>query len=118
MKISEKIEELLKYCSVYQGHVNMMDERRTDDDFHVTLQEETDILASLDKLQFILLTGEAGDGKSRLIRALWNKLQECGFCEPYMDFSAETEEEKEKILQRIADIIDGKIGRASCRERV
>ena len=108
MKISEKIEELLKYCSVYQGHVNMMDERRTDDDFHVTLQEETDILASLDKLQFILLTGEAGDGKSRLIRALWNKLQECGFCEPYMDFSAETEEEKEKILQRIADIIDGK----------
>lgn len=46
MNISEKIKELLKYCSVYQGHVNMMDERRTDDNFYVTLPEENDILAS------------------------------------------------------------------------
>lgn len=108
MNISDKIEELLKYCSVYQGHVNMMDERRGDGKFQVTLPEEEDILEHLDTLQFILLTGEAGDGKSRLIRTLRKKLDEHGFCEPYMDFSAETEEEKEKILQRIADIIDGK----------
>lgn len=108
MNISEKIEELLKYCSVYQGHVNMMDERRADGGFQVKLPEEEDIVAHLDKLQFILLTGEAGDGKSRLIRTLREKLDKQGFCEPYMDFSAETEGEKEKILQRIADIIDGK----------
>ncbi|MCI9416244.1 MAG: hypothetical protein HFI82_02365 [Eubacterium sp.] len=108
MNISEKIEELLKYCSVYQGHVNMMDERRSDGGFQVTLQEEEDILANLCKLQFILLTGEAGDGKSRLLRTLRKKLDEYGFCEPYMDFSAEAETEKEKILKRIADIIDGK----------
>lgn len=108
MDISEKIEELLKYCSVYQGHANMMDERREDEGFQVTLPEEEEIVAHLDKLQFILLTGEAGDGKSRLIRTLRKKLDENGFCEPYMDFSAETETEKEKILTRIADTIDGK----------
>ena len=108
MNISEKIVELLKYCSVYQGHVNMMDERRAEGGFQVSLQEEKDILANLDKLQFILLTGEAGDGKSRLIRTLRKKLDEYGFCEPYMDFSAEPEAEKEKIVKRIADIIDGK----------
>lgn len=108
MNISEKIEELLKYCSVYQGHVNMMDERRTDESFQVRLPEEEDILAHLDTLQFILLTGEAGDGKSRLIRVLREKLDQYGFCEPYTDFSAETEAAKEKILQRIATIIEGK----------
>lgn len=108
MNISEKIDDLLKYCSVYQGHVNMMDERRADGGFQVTLKVEEDILAHLDKLQFILLTGEAGDGKSRLIRTLRKKLDEYGFCEPYMDFSAEPETEKERILNRIADIIDGK----------
>lgn len=108
MNIFEKIEELLKYCSVYQGHVNMMDERRADGGFQVKLREEEDILARLDTLQFILLTGEAGDGKSRLIRTLQGKLNEYGFCKPYSDFSAETEKEKENILQKIADIIDGK----------
>ena len=56
MNISEKMEELLKYCSVYQGHVNMMDERREEGGFQVTLSEEEEILAHLDTLQFILLT--------------------------------------------------------------
>ena len=48
MNISEKIDDLLKYCSVYQGHVNMMDERRADGGFQVTLPEEEDILLHLD----------------------------------------------------------------------
>ena len=60
--ISEKVDELLKYCSVYQGHVNTMDERK-EEGIQVTLQEEEDILVNLDKLQFIRLIGEAGDGK-------------------------------------------------------
>jgi len=110
MNITQKLEELLKYCSVYQGHVNMMDERRSDGGFQVSMPEEKEILDSLDTLQFILLTGEAGDGKSRLIRALRSQLDAHGFCEPYMDFSAEPESEKEKIIQRIADIIDGRSG--------
>ena len=108
MELTEKINELLTYCSVCQGHVNMMDERRAEDGFQVTLPEEEEIYASLDHLQFILLTGEAGDGKSRLIRTLRKKLDEYGFCEPYMDFSAETEAGKEEILRIIADILDGK----------
>ncbi len=108
MELTEKIKELLTYCSVCQGHVNMMDERRAEDGFQVTLPEEEEIYASLDHLQFILLTGEAGDGKSRLIRTLRKKLDEYGFCEPYMDFSAETEAGKEEILRIIADILDGK----------
>ena len=64
MNIKEKVLELLKYCSSYQGHSYMVDERRTNGGFQVTLPEEEEIIESLDKLRFVLLTGEAGDGKS------------------------------------------------------
>lgn len=70
MNIKEKVQELLMYCSSYQGHAYMVDERRTDEVFRVELPEEEEILKDLEHLQFILLTGEAGDGKSHLLRSL------------------------------------------------
>ena len=59
MNIKEKVLELLKYCSSYQGHSYMVDERRMDGGFQVTLPEEEEITENLDKLRFVLLTGEA-----------------------------------------------------------
>lgn len=106
MNIKDKIRELLKYCSVYQGHVNMMDERRSDQNFQVVLPEEKEIRENLGNLQFILLTGEAGDGKSRLIRILQPELDEHGF-KIYPDFSAVSEGEKKEIIKRIAGVVEG-----------
>lgn len=107
MNIREKVKELLKYCADYQGHTNMMDERRKNYDFNVELPEEKGISAHLNELQFILLTGEAGDGKTHLIHALKEKLTKNGFklCE---DFSAESEDDKKQIVQKVEEIVSGK----------
>ena len=40
MNVKEKVQELLKYCSSYQGHSYMVDERRIDETFRVVLNEE------------------------------------------------------------------------------
>ena len=106
MNIKDKVRELLKYCSAYQGHVNMMDERRSDQNFQVVLPEEKEIRDNLGNLQFILLTGEAGDGKSRLIRTLLPELKSYNF-DIYSDFSAEPEGKKKEIIKRIAGIVEG-----------
>jgi len=107
MNIKEKVEDLLKYCSSYQGHTYMVDERRENQTFQVMLPEEQDILDHMDKLQFILLTGEAGDGKSRLLRSLRQELLVHEF-KVYTDFSAMSEKEKQEVLHIISDIVDEK----------
>lgn len=117
MNIKEKVQELLMYCSSYQGHAYMVDERRTDEVFRVELPEEEEILKDLEHLQFILLTGEAGDGKSHLLRSLHKKLEKHRF-QIYQDFSALPEESrgmgagqqeigKREVIKTIADIING-----------
>lgn len=118
MNIKDKVQELLMYCSSYQGHSYMVDERRTDEEFRVELPEEKEILKDLGHLQFILLTGEAGDGKSHLLRSLHKQLVEYGF-QIYQDFSALPEESraagadgqpmagKKEIVHTIAEILDG-----------
>ncbi|WP_276950536.1 hypothetical protein [Acetatifactor muris] len=120
MNIKEKVLELLKYCSSYQGHSYMVDERRTNGGFQVTLPEEEEIIESLDKLRFVLLTGEAGDGKSYLLKRLDERLKEYGF-HVFRDFSELLEQNegndeiseqtglgKKEIMQTIADIVEGK----------
>lgn len=119
MNIKEKVQELLKYCSSYQGHSYMVDERRADETFRVVLPEETEIIENLGHLQFILLTGEAGDGKSHLLRSLGQRLAEEHF-HIYQDFSALPEESrgsamdhrqetgKKELIQIISDIIEGR----------
>ncbi len=106
------------YCSSYQGHAYMVDERRTDEEFRVSLSEEDDILKDMEHLQFILLTGEAGDGKSHLLRSLHDRLVEHQF-QIYQDFSALPEESraagmgkqqvtgKKEVIKTIAEIMDG-----------
>ena len=91
MNIQEKVQDLLKYCSSYQGHTYMMDERRDDEAFQVLLPEEKMLLEEMGRLQFILLTGEAGDGKSHLLRNLSEQLHKNGF-KIYSDFSAMLDE--------------------------
>lgn len=122
MNIKEKVQELLMYCSSYQGHAYMVDERRTDEAFRVALPEEEEILEDLEHLQFILLTGEAGDGKSHLLRSLHEKLEEHQF-QIYQDFSALPEESravgghgqqetgKKEVIKTIAEILDGNSGK-------
>ena len=119
MNVKEKVQELLKYCSSYQGHSYMVDERRIDETFRVVLSEETEIIENLEHLHFILLTGEAGDGKSHLLRSLGQRLSDYRF-QIYQDFSALPEEKrampiddrqepgKKELIKLIADIIEGK----------
>lgn len=107
MNIKEKVKDLLKYCSSYQGHAYMMDERRRDETFQVLLPEEKLLREEMRHLQFILLTGEAGDGKSRLLRNLSMELQENGF-EIHTDFSAIPEASKQEIIRDISDIAEGR----------
>lgn len=106
MNIQEKVQDLLKYCSSYQGHDYMMDERRHDETFQVLLPEEKMLREEIGLLQFILLTGEAGDGKSRLLRNLEVELNKNGF-KIYPDFSAMSEEDKQSVVQDISDIVKG-----------
>lgn len=105
MNIDEKINQLLKYCAQYHGHTHMIDERN-ESDFNIMLPEEEKIRKNISHLNFILLTGEAGDGKSRILKNLKDILKENNFeiCE---DFSALDEEEKRKKINIIYQIING-----------
>lgn len=106
MNIQEKVRDLLKYCSSYQGHTYMMDERRQDETFQVLLLEEKMLREEIGQIQFILLTGEAGDGKSRLLRNLSLELHKNRF-EIHPDFSAMSEKDKQRVVQDISDIVKG-----------
>lgn len=104
MNLFNKVNQLLKYCGQYHGHTHMMDERTNGDDFNIKLAEEYEIEKNIEILKFILLTGEAGDGKSRILRNLNPALIKNNFeiCE---DYSAIDENEKRKIIKDIYDII-------------
>lgn len=105
MNLHEKVDQLLRYCGAYQGHAYMMDERG-DGSFHIPLPEEKELHEDMKRLQVILLTGEAGDGKTRLLSRLKDDFRENGFS-VCLDFSAEPEEEKLKIIQMVSDIVNG-----------
>lgn len=106
MNIKEKVQNLVKYCGGYEGHSFMMDERNLDD-FNITLPEEEEVRKKLSKVRFILLTGEAGDGKTRLLRNLAEPLRESGF-ETCLDFSEISDVEKEVLIDEVDRILDGK----------
>ena len=108
MTLEEKVARLVRYCGQYQSHGFMVDERNTDDTFHVQLPGEEEIRKSIEKLRVILLTGEAGDGKSRMLRNLRPLLEKYHFSEPCMDFSALTEEEKLQLVGCLEEIVEGR----------
>lgn len=113
MVLWEKVEQLVRYCGQYQSHGYMMDERNQDNDFHVELPEEQQIKQSIGKLKVILLTGEAGDGKSRILRNVRELIVGQGFSEPCSDFSALSEPEKQELILRL-----GKVLRGQSREKL
>lgn len=108
MKLQEKVSQLVRYCGQYQSHGYMVDERNTDADFNVELPEERRLRQSIDHIRVILMTGEAGDGKSRLLRNIGGLLKEQGFSDPCNDFSALTPEEKKKLISRLKNVLAGK----------
>ncbi len=106
MNVKEKVFQLVKYCGGYEGHSFMMDERN-EDDFNIMLPQEKEIRERISGLKFILLTGEAGDGKTRLMRNLNDVLQKHGF-QVCMDFSAVRDDEKKGLMKKIKDLLEGK----------
>lgn len=107
MTLQDKVKRLVRYCGQYQSHGFMMDERNTDEEFNVELQEEADIRKSMEQIKVILLTGEAGDGKSRILRNLDRDLKKNGFSQVCSDFSALSEQEKENIIICLKGILQG-----------
>lgn len=107
MNLRERIENLVRYCGQYQAHGFMIDERNQDTSFDICMPEEKEIRAKIEGLKIILLTGEAGDGKSRLLRNLRPVLTERGFSEPCSDFSALPEAEKKMLINRMQAVLNG-----------
>lgn len=105
MNIREKVFSLVKYCGGYEGHSFMMDERNADD-FNIELPQEQEIRERLSELKFILLTGEAGDGKSRLLRNLNDVFKKYDF-NIIMDFSEQGETFRKEIIEKIDNLLDG-----------
>lgn len=107
MNLEEKIARLVRYCGQHQAHGFMMDERNTDDNFNITLPEEKEIREKISNLKVILLTGEAGDGKSRILRNITPLLEEQHFSDSCQDFSALTEMEKAEMIERLQAVLCG-----------
>lgn len=107
MTLQEKVGVLVRYCSQYQSHGFMMDERNTEKHFNVQLLEEKYIRDHIKNLKVIVLTGEAGDGKSRIMWNLDSLLKENGYAEPCGDFSALQETEKKDWIARLKAVLDG-----------
>lgn len=107
--LQKKVMKLLKYCGHYQSHGFMMDERNTDIEFNISMPEEEKIRNNIKKLQVILLTGEAGDGKTRIVRNTRNILEQNKFTMICEDFSALSEEEKKNLINKLSEILEGKL---------
>lgn len=109
MTLCENVSKLVKYCGQYQSHGFMMDERNTDDEFNIELPEEKKIRESIEHLRIILFTGEAGDGKTRIMRNIDSLLNEHGFHEKCTDFSALAESDKKLLMERLKTALDGEL---------
>lgn len=107
MNLQEKVKSLVRYCGQHHSHGFMMDERNTDENFNITLPEEQTIIDNIDHLKVILLTGEAGDGKSRILKNIKNLLDKYRFSEPCLDFSALSEPDKIELIRHLTAVLDG-----------
>ena len=110
ISLKQKIEEVVKYSSLYVGNSSATEERNIDC-FNIDLPEEKIILDAMRSKKIILLTGEAGDGKSRMLKNV--KVRNCPASFEYIDdFSALSEKEKRDIVKQLADVLKG-----SCDKR-
>lgn len=107
MTLQENVSRLVRYCGQHQAHGYMVDERNKDRDFNIVLPEERSIREKIENLRIILFTGEAGDGKSRILKNIEGLLTEHGFSRPCNDFSALTEADKKKLIERLRKVLEG-----------
>ena len=107
MTISDKVKWVNRYCGQFHAHDGMIDERIEVMDFNIETSEEKEIKNILDCRKVIVLTGEAGDGKSRILNNLRPLLNEKHF-EIVEDFSAILKEEKKKVIDSIYAILTEK----------
>lgn len=107
--LRNKISEIVKYSSLYVGNSSAIEER-SDMNFNIELPEETNILEKMKNKKIIILTGEAGDGKSRMIKNL-KKHEISSDFECIDDFSALNNLDKENILNRIFDVLNGSLNK-------
>ncbi len=105
LSLKNKINQIVSYCGAYDGHSSLYDERIENKSFNIKLPEEYRILQNLEKVNIILLTGEAGDGKSRILRNLKNEFEENGFA-IIDDFSALHEDEKAEVIDTISKCLE------------
>lgn len=86
----------------------MYEERREEDNtFFVDLGIEEYILNHIEGKRVVLLTGDAGDGKSRILNNLWPQLSSEKW-DRVMDYSALEEQEQELLLDNISESLQGK----------
>ena len=85
MDLKERVNYISKFCGVNLDHSNMIDERQKEISFNIELKEEIEIKNIMTEVDIIILTGEAGDGKSRMLRNLEKDLFDNGF-EIFPDF--------------------------------
>lgn len=106
MTISDKVNWVNKYCGQFYAHHGMIDERIEVMDFNIEAPEEKEIKKILGFRKIIVLTGEAGDGKSRILNNLRPLLAEYHF-EIIEDFSAITKEDKIKVIDSMYAVLTG-----------
>lgn len=105
MNLQEKVEKIVSYCGKYLGHKNMVFERIESLDFNVEFFEERLIKENLSRLKIIILTGEAGDGKSHLLNNLKSHLTP-DWNPPCEDFSALPKENQKELILNIESSIE------------
>lgn len=102
MEYRERIRAISEYCGEYYDHSNMIDEKNSYK-FNIAIPEEGEIRKYIQSgVQVIILTGEAGDGKTRLMNELKSVLSEYDIIS---DFSEYSNPERFEIINRIEQII-------------
>lgn len=104
-----KVDWLLKFCSEYDGHEYMYDEHTKETDkFNLELKVEDEIINRLKELSFLILTGDAGDGKSRILERIREKLKQQNASWSFVnDFSELTSKERTEVLKKLKLAIEG-----------
>ncbi len=108
MNLRDKVNCISKFCGISFDHSNMIDERQHEILFNIELNEEVEIKNIMSGVDIIILTGEAGDGKSRMIRNIEKYLNSNEF-EVIPDFSALTKKDREEVIKDIKSLLSGEI---------
>ena len=105
----DKVEWLLKYCSDYDGHEFMYDEHVADEKgFDIETSIGRQLIHEMSGKKIIVLTGDAGDGKSRLMNRIRRSVNVVGTSWQYTnDFSELSAFERKKVLCQMEAVIDG-----------